>query len=172
MEVKKSVCMIVASSDFRDEEFTEPKRIFETSGIKVVVASSKLSPSKGYFGAVAKPEILVENINVDEFDAIVFIGGSGASEYFNNPKALKVAKDSYMKNKVLSAICLAPSILANAGVLKGKKATAFSSEKNNLIKNGAIWTGANVEIDGKIVTADGPNSAHLFGRTILNLLSK
>ncbi|MEW6481910.1 MAG: DJ-1/PfpI family protein [bacterium] len=172
MEVEKKVCMIVASRDFRDEEFTEPKKIFEAAKIKVVVASSRLSPSKGYFGAIANPEILVENVKADEFDAIVFIGGSGAQEYFNNLSALKVAKDAFEKGKIVAAICIAPSILANAGVLSGKRATSFSSEKGNLIKKGSIFTGVDVEVDGKIVTAEGPSAAEKFAKTILSLLSK
>lgn len=170
--LEKRVVMVVASKDFRDEEFLEPKKVFESAGVKVVVASSKLSPSKGYFGAIAKPDILVEDINVLEYDAIVFIGGSGVSEYFNNPPALRVAKDGLSKGKVVAAICSAPSVLANAGVLSGKRATAFSGEKDNLIKKGAIWTGNPVEIDGNIVTADGPSSATKFGNTILDLLLK
>ncbi|HAW49364.1 TPA: DJ-1 family protein [bacterium] len=168
----KKVCMVVASSNFRDEEFLEPKKIFEDTGIKVVVASSELGISKGYFGATANIDILVEDINVDEFDAIVFVGGSGSQEYFNNPRALKIAKDAFDKNKTISAICIAPSILANAGVLTNKRTTAFSSEKANLTRNGAIWTGSSVEVDGNIITADGPGSAKEFGRAILNSLSK
>lgn len=171
-DLEKKVLMVVASKDFRDEEFQEPKKVFEEAGIKVVVASSKLTPSKGYFGAIAKPDILIENINVSEYDAIVFVGGSGASEYYDNPSALKLAKDAFLKNKIVSAICVAPSILANAGVLSGKKATAFSSEKDNLIKKGAVWTGKDVEIDGNIVTADGSNQATKFGNIILRLLLK
>lgn len=168
----KRVVMVVASKDFRDEEFHKPKEIFEASSVKVVVASSKIGESKGYFGAIAKPEILIENINVSEYDAIVFVGGSGASEYFKNPSALKIAKEAFEGNKIVAAICIAPSILANAGILKGKRATAFSSEKDNLIKNGAIWKDVDVEVDGKIVTADGPNAAEKFGNTILELLKQ
>jgi len=168
----KRVVMVVASRDFRDEEFQEPKKIFEGKGIKVVVASSSLKESKGYFGAIAKPEVLIENVKANEFDAIVFVGGSGASEYFDNLEALKLARDGFEKGKIVSAICIAPSILANAGILKGKRATAFSSERDNLIKKGAIWTGKDVEVDGNIITADGPGSAFKFGNTIVENIPK
>lgn len=168
----KKVVMVVASKDFRDEEYEEPKELFEKAKVKVVVASSRLSESKGYFGAIAKPEILIKDINVSEYDAIVFVGGSGASEYFKDPHALKLARDAFLNEKIVAAICIAPSILANAGILKGKRATAFSTEKDNLIKNGAIWSGNSVEVDGNIVTADGPKVATKFGNTILELLTR
>ena len=164
--------MIVASSNFRDEEYLEPKKILESERVQIKVCSSSLKVSRGYKGTEAKPEILIDNLKVDEFDAIIFIGGSGASEYLNNLSAHKVAVDAIEKDKVLAAICLAPSILANTGILHGKRATSFSGEKNNLIKKGAIFTQADVEVDGKIITATGAEAAKKFGEAILKLLKE
>ena len=169
--VKKKVVMIVASSNFRDEEYSEPRKILEHAGCEIKVASSSLNVSKGYFiGTEVKPEILIDDLKAEEFDAIIFVGGSGASEYFNSLSAHKVAVDAVEKEKVLAAICSAPSILANAGILHGKKATSFSGEKSNLVKKGVIFTETDVEVDGKIITAEGPNAAKKFGETILKLL--
>jgi len=64
---------------------------------------------------------LISKINIDNYDAVVFVGGGGATEYFNDSIAHKIVKESIAKGKVLAAICIAPNILANAGVLKGKK---------------------------------------------------
>ena len=168
--IKKKVVMIVASSNFRDEEYLEPKKILESAKCEIKVASSSLKISRGYKGTEAKPEILIDNLKVDEFDAIIFIGGSGASEYLNSLSAHKVAVNAIEKEKILAAICLAPSILANAGILHGKRVTSFSGERSNLVKNGAIFTSANVEVDGKIITAEGADAAKKFGEAILELL--
>ncbi len=168
--IKKKAVMIVASSNFRDEEYLEPKKILESAGCEIKVCSSSLNVSKGYFGTEAKPDILIDDLKVDEFDAIIFIGGSGAEEYFNSLSAHKVAVDAVEKEKILAAICVSPSILANAGILHGKRATSFSSERNNLVKKGAIFTEIDVEVDGRIVTAEGPKSAKKFGEAILKLL--
>jgi protease I len=166
------VAIIVASDNFRDEEFTEPKELLEEAGVEIVVASSSLKVSRGYFGTEAKPEILIDDLRVDDFDAIIFVGGSGAQEYFDNLSAHRIAVEAIEKDKILAAICIAPSILANAKVLSGKRVTSFSSEKSNLQQKGAIYTGASVEVDGKIVTADGPKSAKEFGEAILKLLKE
>jgi protease I len=100
----------------------------------------------------------------------VFIGGTGSSEYFNNPTAHSIAQEAAASGKLLGAICIAPSTLANAGLLDGRKATSYSSEEGNLKSKGATFTGAGVEADGKIITADGPSSAGQFGKALLEAL--
>jgi protease I len=166
----KKVLFIIASNNFRDEEFQQPKQIIEAKGGEVIVACSSLSASRGMLGAVVKPDILITDTNVGDYDAIIFIGGSGSSEYWDNPVAHKLAREAVAAGKVLGAICIAPVTLANAGVLKGKKATVFSSEVAKLRNMGAICSDASVEIDGKIVTANGPQAASMFGEAIVKLL--
>ena len=166
----KKVVMVVARKDFQEEELFEPKRIIEQAGGKVVVASSSLNEAKGMLGKTCKPDILVKNVNVDEFDAVVFVGGTGASEYWNDSKAIAVAKSTAEKGKLLCAICIAPVTLANAGLLNGKKATVWEGEADKLKAKGANYTGAAVEVDGNLITANGPESAAQFGRAIVNAL--
>ncbi|WP_084222195.1 DJ-1/PfpI family protein [Thermodesulfobacterium hydrogeniphilum] len=166
----KKILMIIAFQNFRDEELLIPKKLFEKEGYQVVIASSSLKPAKGMLGALVTPQILIDQVNVDDYDAIVFVGGIGAQEYFHNPVAHKIAREAVVKGKVLGAICLAPRILAEAGVLKGKKATVWQSEGKALEEKGAIYTGKPVEIDGKIVTGAGPFAAEEFAKAILNLL--
>ena len=99
-----------------------------------------------------------------------FIGGSGAKEYFNNKYAQGIAKQAAEKKKVLGAICIAPTILANAGVLKGVSATSFPSEESQLRSAGAKYTGSDVERDGLIITGSGPQAATQFGQAIVKAL--
>jgi len=164
-EVKKSV-LITASSKFRDEELFETKSELEKAGIETVIASTKTGAIRGMLGGRAEAAILVDNIAVDDYDAIIFVGGSGAKEYFNNQVALNIAREAVKKQKVLAAICIAPGILANAGVLDGVKATGFSSERIRLKKAGAQYTGADVERDGLIITGIGPEAARQFGKAV------
>jgi protease I len=166
----KKVAMIIAHKGFRDEECLEPKKILEGYGVKVTIVSSSLKPSKGILGTVITPEILVDQTKVANFDGVLFIGGPGSSEYFDNPKAHLIAKEVINVGKVLGAICIAPTTLANAGVLQGKKVTSFPTEEENIKKKGAIWTGAPVEIDGKIITAQGPGAAKAFGEAVAEAL--
>lgn len=166
----QKILMIIASQNFRDEELLIPKKLFESEGYEVVIASTSLKPSKGMLGAVVTPQILIDKVKVEEYSAVVFVGGIGAQEYFNHPVAHKIVKEAVSKGKILGAICIAPRILAEAGVLKGKRATVWVSEGKTLEEKGAYYTGKSVEIDGNIVTASGPQAAEEFAKNILKLL--
>lgn len=169
MTNEKKIVMIIAPENFRDEEYREPKTIFEKAGIKVVTASSKLGMAKGKLGMTAKADILLKDINAADYAAILFIGGPGCYNYYDDPTAHKIAQDAVQKGKLLGAICAAPGILASAGVLKGKKATMFADD-GTLKKGGAIYTGAGVEIDGNIITATGPQTAKAWGEAVAKVL--
>ena len=162
--------MIIAPRNFRDEELFHTKEELESSGNSVTIASTTTDKATGMLGRTAKPDITINDVNVDDYDAVVFVGGTGSSIYFNNSKAHEIAITANKKRKLVGAICIAPSILANAGLLKGKKATSYPSEESNLRLKGADYTGNPVEKDGNIITADGPGSARKFGRMIANSL--
>ena len=74
----KKVVMIIAEKNFRDEELLEPKKILEEEGASVTVASTTLRTATGMFGAKATPDILLSELKMDEYDAIIFVGGAGA----------------------------------------------------------------------------------------------
>lgn len=164
------VAMIIAFKDFRDEELFHTQAALESLGHDTVLFSSEKGEAKGSEGGIARVYHTIEEINAEEYGAIVFVGGSGSSIYFNNETAIKIAKDAYSKGKTVAAICIAPSILANAGLLKGKRATCFSSEQANLTEKGAKHSGKSVEVDGRIITANGPAAAKNFGRQIGKLI--
>ena len=133
----KSVVMIIAKDGFRDEEFLKPKAIFEENNVKVTVASSSQGIASGMLGAKAKVEKTIDEVNPSDYDSVIFIGGTGSAEYWHNPTAHKIANNAYKENKIVAAICIAPVTLAEAGLLKGKKATVWSSEASALKKAGA-----------------------------------
>lgn len=168
----KKVVMIIAKNNFRDEELLEPKAILEKNGAAVTIASSSLKESKGMLGAKVSPDILFTDIAVGDYDAVIFVGGTGSSEYWDNPTAHTIAKEANKANKIVGAICIAPVTLAKAGLLKGKKATTYSSTVNDIKSEGANYTGEGVEKDGNIITADGPVSAKKFGEAIVKALQK
>ncbi len=167
----KKVVMIIAEKNFRDEELLEPKKILEEEGASVTLSSTALRTATGMFGAKVTPDILVSEVKVDEYDAIIFVGGAGASQYWNDSTAYSIAGETVQKNKILCAICIAPVTLANAGVLSGKKTTVWESERAKLEAKGASYTRNPVEIAGKIITASGPQAAQEFGRAIVRALA-
>jgi len=168
----RKILLIVASQGFRDEEYSQPKEIFETAGFEVQTASSKVGEIIGKLNGRAEAEMQLKDVDPSQFEAIVFVGGPGAVEYFHSPTALGLAKTAFEQNKVVAAICIAPSILANAQILKGKQATAFPTEAENLRQAGALYLKQPVVVDGRIVTASGPEAASEFAQKIVQLLQE
>lgn len=174
----KTVALVIAEQIFRDEEYEKPKEILEGKGIRVLTASTTLVKAFGKLGMVVKPDILVKDLRDQELDALIFIGGGGSSQYFNDETAHNVAKLFNKPGKVVGAICIAPVILANAGLLKGRKATVFPDGKDALKAGGAAYTGGQVEIDrsqpnqATVITGCGPEAATVFGEALAELLAK
>ena len=167
----KKVLMVIASSQFRDEEYQKPRQILEGAGAKVTVASSSLKEATGMLGLKVKPDILVQDAKAAEYDAVVFVGGMGATEYWENPTAHALARAAFSAGKPTSAICLAPMTLANAGLLKGKKATIWKDAVGDFKTKGVVYTGKPVEKDGQLITGSGPDAAEEFGRALVEALS-
>lgn len=162
----RKALFIIAPSKFRDEELFETKKVLEGYGASATIASSSAAIAEGMLGAKVKPDITLAEVKVDEFDAIIFVGGSGASVYFHDPIAHSIAIQAERSNKVIAAICFGGAILSNAGILLGRKVTAFPSIEQDIVQKGGIFTGAAVEVDGNLITADGPASAKKFGEEI------
>lgn len=167
----KKVAMVIAHQRFRDEEYLRPKEILEEEGVSVTTVSSKKDIAIGMLGAKVKPDLTLNDLKVKDYDALLFVGGGGAEEYWNNQKAHSLAIEAVQRGKVLGAICIAPVILANAGLLYGKKATVYESEVDKIKGKGAVYNGLPVERDGNIITANGPDAADQFGKAIVEVLS-
>ena len=166
--MKNKILMIIAPSDFRDEELLVPKRFFEGKHIKVDVASETREKSRGMLGAISTPDLTIDGVDVGEYDAVVFVGGAGVDKhrFYENERCLNIAKNALMRGKVLAAICLASKTLANAGLLRKRKATCFNSAINYIKEKGAIYIDKGVVRDINIITADGPGAAQEFAEEI------
>ena len=172
----KKIAIVIAFRDFRDAEYFVPKEILEKAGVKIITVSTKLGMSIGADGGDTEVDLLVKNLNVANFDAVVFIGGPGCLQYLDNENSYKVARETIEKNKILGSICISSVILAKAGVLSGKRATVWSSPLDRgpvkiLKENGVIYDDKDVVVDGKIITANGPGAAEEFGQKLVDLLT-
>lgn len=162
----KKILIIIAPQGFQDKEYSDTRQVLEEQGARIIVGSLKLGEALGNFGAKAKIDILVEDANPDNFDAVAFIGGQGMVELVKREELTDLARRFYENSKLTAAICIAPMILAHAQILQGKKATIWPGAKAELIALGANYTGKSVEIDGRIITANGPKAAFAFGKAI------
>ncbi|MCX6731783.1 MAG: DJ-1/PfpI family protein, partial [Candidatus Parcubacteria bacterium] len=162
------VLIIIAFRDFKDEEYFRPREILEKNNISVKTASTERGLAIGVEGGEVEIDFLVSEINLNDFDAVVFVGGPGALKYLDNNVSYEIAQKTIAAGKILAAICISPVILAKAGVLKNKKATVWSSELDKspikiLKQNNAIYEDKPVILDAKILTANGPSAAAEFG---------
>lgn len=165
-----NILMVIAPRDFRDQEYNDPRKIFDNEGIKVKVASTQKGISIGADGTAVKIDLSIGEVKAEEFRAVVFIGGPGMVQIIDDENLQILAKEFYGAGKITAAICVAPAILAKAGILSSKKATAWPGVENELIAKGALFSQRSVVVDGKIITANGPASAREFGEEIVKAL--
>ncbi len=162
----KSVLMVLAHNNFRDEEYTAARDALETNGAKITIASTLRTGAKGTQGLKLNPDLLIDDVNPDDYDAVVFIGGTGSSQYWHDIKAHEIANSANKSGKVIGASSHATVTLAVAGLLKGKRATGHVTVYEKLIVQGAKYTGKKIEIDGNIITSTGANAAKEFAQAL------
>ena len=164
--------MVVAPERFRDEELFETKAELDAAGHETILASTRRGICTGSRGGSFHSRLTIDKVNTDDFDGVVFVGGGGSKLLFANEAAKQIAQAMHGQGKLVAAICLAPVILANAGVLAGRKATVAGTEAKTLEMKGATYTGPGVTVDGSIVTANAPKRSRLFGQTINEVLTQ
>lgn len=171
----KKILMIVAPERFRDEEFFEPKNVFEKNGYHVTVGSTRLGKASGSLGGEVDVDVLIDDVLIDDFDAVVISGGGGSKAFlWENLKLHSLLNEAFQKGKIVSAICISPVVLAKAGLLKGKDACVFPADDaiEEMKKAGANLKEEAVVADGKIITGNGPECAADFGQKIADLISE
>lgn len=173
MVILARVLYIIAQQNFRDEELFVPEDVLRSNGHSVTVASITTEEARGMLGARIKPNIAVRNANPNDFDALVIAGGSGSPKLAEYPEVLSIIRKFRDQDKPIASICLAGHVLARAGILKGVNATVFPADFAiaEYRRSGVKYTEEHVVVDGKIITADGPEAAKKFGEEIVKLLT-
>ena len=163
--------MMVAPENYQDKEFEIPKKIIEEAGHQVIVGSKYKGKATGKLGGSVEVEVTLREVVVDQYDGIIFVGGPGAACYVDDDEAHQLVRLASSIGKAVGAICIAPTILANAGILSGVKISIFPSEEDNARSKGAEIISADVTVDRNIVTGSGPYAAEEFGHRFLEALN-
>ena len=169
---EERIVMVIANKGFRDEELSKPLKYFKDQGFSVDIASTSLSTAQGMLGMQVDPDLIIEEIKLEDYKALVIIGGIGAATLWDSGALTYKLKQADLKSQVVAAICLAPIVLAKAGMLKDRRATVWPEESERLIDYGAEYVFENVVVDGNIITASGPGSALDFGRRIVEAIRR
>src|SRR5208337_3441328 len=122
------ILIAIAPEKFRDEELAEPVAALTQAGIEYEIASTRRGSCVGMLGARATATLSFEEVDPKQYEALLIVGGSGSQVHLWGDELLReIAKYFPPKGKVVAAICLAPVVLARAGILKGKKATYYEN---------------------------------------------
>ena len=171
----KKILMVIAPKKFRDEELSHPKEVFIKEEASVEIASTTLGEATGMFGARAKIDLLIKEVDYNNYDAVIIVGGMGSPEYLWGDTTLQsIISNANKSGKVVAAICLSGVVLARAGILNGIEATVYrtSESMSEYSKWGAKYTPNSVVKSGRIITADGPASAGNFGNIIVDAITE
>lgn len=169
------VLMVIAPSEFRDEELLEPKKVLESEGAQVTVASTRAGEATGMLGARVTPDVVLEGVKSADYQGIAVVGGMGSPEFLWENKQLHTLLQEFNRDqKVVAAICLSGAALAKAGVLQNRRATVYAvPESLSALEDGkATYVTEHVVQDAHCITADGPEAATEFGQRIAEQLSK
>ncbi len=165
--MSKNVLIVLAHNNFRDEEYLSVRKSLDSKNHKITVASTVTKDAAGSQGMKLDPNSLIDDISPDDFDAVIFIGGPGASQYWHDVKAHDIAKTIDSNGKTVAASSHAAVTLAVAGILHGKNATSHVAVYEKLQVAGANYTGKKIEKSGNIITSTGANSAKEFAEAVV-----
>lgn len=147
--------------------------LLRRANIEVVTAGLTPEPVVCSRGVILIADTTLDKAaKIEDFDAIALPGGlPGADNLADSPLVMKLLKRMAKEDKYVTAICAAPRVLAKAGLLAGKRVTAYPG----FVEGGQFpelqYTGGAVEVDGKIVTSRGPGTAMDFALTLIELLA-
>jgi len=162
--------VVPLAEGFEEIEFSTIVDILRRAGVDVTVAGIQEGVIDGAHGVRITPDTLIDTVSADDFDAITLPGGyPGFANLGESEKVLKLLREMHDRNKYVTAICGAPSVLAKAGVIQGKRATIYPGMENTL--TGAQPSEERVVVDGKIITSRGPGTAMEFAIKLVEVLA-
>lgn len=152
------------------EGLTVVDLVRRTEDIEITMIS--ITDKKEVTGAhniVFQADALINEVNFDSLDGVILPGGMpGTLNLGANNTVVEIIKKFAMEGKLVAAICAAPSVLAAAGLLEGKNATAYPSFEEKL--SGANVLKEAVIVDKNIITSRGMGTAIDFGLEIIGFL--
>jgi protease I len=174
-QIPNSRILIVATDGFEEWELFGPRKILQDGGAEVVLASLTKEEIQGTVhdkpGKTIRPDLTVDDVNVDDFDALILPGG------VRNPDQLRLHGNVIAlvrlfaeQEKPIGAICHGPWLLVEAELLRDRTATSWPSIRTDLRNAGAIVVDEAAVTDGKIVTSRNPDDVEAFTNALIDLV--
>jgi len=175
MQVSDARVLIVATDGFEEWELFGPREILQKRGAEVVLASLSTDPIQATVhdkpGKTIKPDLTIDGVNVDDFDALILPGG------VRNPDQLRLHGNVIAlvrlfaeQEKPVGAICHGPWLLVEADLLRDRTATGWPSIRTDLRNAGANVVDEAAVTDGNIVTSRNPDDVEAFTDALIDLI--
>ena len=163
--------LVVLAPGFEEIEAVTVIDVLRRCGIKVTVAGLLPDLVEGAHGIKVVPDKAIEKVQMRDFDAIVVPGGNpGYKNLRRDERVLHMIKEAYDSGKLVAAICAAPAVLSDAGVLKNRKCTIYPGMESEVENGGGEFLEDSVVVDGNIITSRGPATALHFALRIAERL--
>lgn len=169
--------MILATNGFEQSELEKPKANLEEAGYETVVVSPEDGQIKGWdqddWGSPVDVDLTLDEANSKEFDALMLPGGQINPDLLRvEEKAVQIVKDFNTEGKPIAAICHAPWLLIEAGLVQGREATSYHSIRTDLKNAGANVVDKEVATDGNIITSRNPDDIPAFSKALIDALER
>ena len=163
---------IVATDGFEQVELTEPKKALEAAGANVDVISPKPGQIRGWkltdWGENTKVDKTLDEAKPEDYDGLVLPGGQINPDKLRiEPKAVTFVAEFFNSGKPIGAICHAPWMLVEAGVVKKRTLTSWPSVRTDIRNAGGHWVDEEVVTDQNLTTSRKPDDLPAFNERII-----
>ena len=164
---------VFLADGFEDVEALIPIDVLRRGGVEVVTISTTLFPLvESAHGVNIEADLQFDQADYSDADLLMLPGGMpGASNLYAHEGVCEAVMAQFKAGKKIAAICASPAVvLAQLGILDGKKATCYPGFEKVLEETGATYTGDLVTVDGNLTTGEGPAAAFPYAYELLTQL--
>lgn len=172
MELKGKKVLIFAGPDFEDRELFYPQLRLIEAGATVKIGGIGEKQYKGKYGIPITVDAQCEELQEENWDAVIVPGGWAPDKIRANKAALEIVRKAAKRGAIIAAICHGGWVLASAEVINGKTVTSYPNIKDDLIHAGAKWVDQEVVVDQGVVTSRTPADLPAFCREIVRAMAK
>lgn len=171
-QLQGSTIAMVLAANFEDSEAVEPKQYLEDQGATVTVIGLETGEITGKKGATLEATTTFNDVNVDQFDALVIPGGGSPENLRIHDEAVKFTRSFVESGKPVAAICHGAQLLISADVLRGMTVTCVSKIRDDVMNAGANYVDQELVVDENLITSRVPGDLPVFNQAIAEALSK
>lgn len=157
----------VLGNDFEDVEFEQPHSTLLQHGLEVDVIGTDTDDVTGKHGTEVPIDKSIDDVTASDYDALVIPGGYSPDHLRTDNRIVGFVKAFAEQDKVIAAVCHAPSLLIEAGVVGGRTMTSWPSIRTDLRNAGADVVDGEVVVDGTLITSRNPDDLPAFTSSIL-----